>query len=525
VRHDSRCRRRAVAPGFVALLALVGASCTASVGTGETTTTSTSTSSSTGQSGNPHDATPPDAEKLSWQSCDTTFRCSKLAVPVSYSDPGDGTLSLAVVELPATGDPKTAPDLVMNPGGPGASGVQFLESSVSAFPATLRKDFNLVSFDPRGIGGSDPVECASPAELRRWISLDPDPSTPGEIAGTIAEVRAFDAACARSLPRDVLANLASSVTARDMDRLRAALGLEKLDYLGFSYGTYLGALYAEAFPGHVGNMVLDGAVDPALGEVATEQQQAAAFEVDLHDFFAWCTTNSECGTELPGGAAAAYHQVMASLEAGHLLSADMSAVLGGVQSVSYGTALTGIVSSLYSTNDWPYLAEALEEAESGNGTVLAELAFQYAGFNANGTAQNLVSANLAIACLDRPSPTVASYPSLARRFAASSPDFGPAEAWGTLACNYWPVPATGKTAPVHLSESIPILVVGSTHDPATPYAWAEALTRQLQGAELLTRDGDGHTGYFSSTCVQTWVDRYLSTGARPPAGTVCASGT
>jgi pimeloyl-ACP methyl ester carboxylesterase len=404
--------------------------------------------------------------------------------------------------------------------------VQFLEGSVAAFPAALRREFNLVSFDPRGIGASDPIECASPAGLRRWIGLDPDPSTPAEIAGLIADVKAFDAACAKRVPGDVLANLSTAVTARDMDRLRAALGEAKLDYLGFSYGTYLGALYAQAFPGHVGNMVLDGAVDPALGAVATEQQQAAAFEVDLHDFFAWCPTNATCKSKLPNGAAATYKEVMGPLESGHTLSADLTAALGGEQQVNYGVALTGAVSSLYSTNYWPYLAEGLAAAAgSGNGTVLAELAYSYAGFNANGTVQNLVSANLAIACLDHPPPPVSSYPLLARQFAKTAPDFGPAEAWGSLACNYWPVPPTGKAAPIVLSESIPILVVGSTHDPATPYGWAQALTSQLEGAELLTRDGDGHTGYFSSTCVQTWVDRYLSTGVRPPAGTVCASGS
>jgi pimeloyl-ACP methyl ester carboxylesterase len=347
------------------------------------------------------------------------------------------------------------------------------------------------------------------------VAVDPDPKTPAEIAAVIADVKAFDAACARHVRRDVLANLSTAVTARDMDRLRAALGQVKLDYLGFSYGTYLGALYAQEFPGNVGNMVLDGAVDPALSEVTTEQQQAASFEVDLRDFFAWCPTNATCKGELPNGAAAAFGQVLGSLEAGHTLTADLSAVLGGEQQANFAVALTGVVSSLYSISDWPYLADGLAEAAgSGNGTVLTELAYGYAGFSSNGTVQNIVSANLAISCLDHPAPPVSGYQALAREFAKTSPDFGPAEAWGTLACNYWPVPSTGKPAAIHLSESIPILVVGSTHDPATPYAWAEALTSQLDGSELLTRDGDGHTGYFSSTCVQGLVDHYLITGAR-----------
>jgi len=513
---------------LTASLAVVGAACSVSATAGKVSSSTSESTSATSTTPPPtgSSSTLPPSGKLAWHSCDTSFRCSTLAVPVSYSDSADGTLNLAVVELPTTGNPTTARDLVMNPGGPGESGVQFLEASVSTFPAALRLQFNLVSFDPRGIGESDPVECASPSQLRRWVAVDPAPTPPAEIAVVIADVKAFDAACARSVPRDVLANLSTAVTARDMDRLRAALGQAKLDYLGFSYGTYLGALYAQEFPGQVGNMVLDGAVDPALSEVATEQQQAASFEVDLHDFFAWCPTNATCNGELPNGVVATYSQVMDSLEAGHALTADLTAALGGEQQANFGVALSGVVSSLYSINDWPYLAEGLAEAaSSGNGTVLTELAFGYAGFNSNGTVQNLVSANLAIACLDHPAPPESRYQALAREFAKTSPDFGPAEAWGSLPCNYWPVPPTGKPAAIHLSESIPILVVGSTHDPATPYAWADALTSQLQGAELLTRDGDGHTGYFSSSCVQGLVDQYLITGARPPAGTVCASGT
>jgi pimeloyl-ACP methyl ester carboxylesterase len=524
MRHD-KGGRHVVGVALVASLAVVSAACTVTFNARriDTTTTST-TNASTPPPTSGSSGSLPLVSRLAWHACDADFRCSTLVVPVSYSDPADGTLALAVIELPTTGNPATARDLVMNPGGPGASGVQFLLQAATAFPAALRQAFNLVSFDPRGIGGSDPVECVSPPELRRWVGLDPAPATRTEIVAAIAAVRAFDSACARRVPRDVLVNLSTAVTARDLDRLRAALGAPRLDYLGFSYGTYLGALYAQAFPTHVGNMALDGAVDPALSEAATEQQQADAFEVDLHDFFAWCPTNTACRSELAKGAAATYDEVMSSLEAGHTLTADLPAALGGEQQTNYGVALTGVVSSLYSTNQWPSLAEALwAAAGSGNGSDLATLAYNYSGFAANGTVENLVSANLAIACLDRPSPPISGDALLARTFATTAPDFGPAEAWGSLPCNYWPVPPTGKAAPVHLAAPIPILIVGSTHDPATPYAWARALTNQLSGAELLTRDGDGHTGYFSSACVQNWVDRYLVTGLRPPQGSVCAS--
>jgi pimeloyl-ACP methyl ester carboxylesterase len=507
----------AVCVSVCALLAACSVS--VSFGSSHTTTTTTTTSSPPGTS---TDTGGSAAGALAWHACGS-FRCSKLTVPISYADPGEGTLSLAVIELPAMADPAAAPDLVLNPGGPGESGVQFLQEAFSEFPSALRARFNLVSFDPRGIGGSDPVVCTTPAGLRRWLALDPAPVTPAAIASVTTAVKEFDAGCAANVPRDVLASLSTAVTARDMDRLRAALGQRRLDYLGFSYGTYLGAMYAQAFPSKVGHMVLDGAVDPALSSSVLDLEQADAFELDLHDFFAWCPTNATCTSELPAGAESSYNTLIRRLESGATLTAGLDAALGGTQAINYAVVLTGVISSLYTTTYWPYLAQGLAQATSGNGTVLAELAYSYAGFNANGTASNLLSAELAVSCLDRPSPPVTTLPALARHFATTAPDFGPAEAWGTIGCNYWPVPATGKVGPIQLSEALPILVVGSTHDPATPYAWAQALTSQLNGSELLTRTGDGHTGYFSSTCVQTWVDGYLSTGARPPAGTVCSS--
>ncbi len=519
----NRARPSRLALAVLLACALLAAGCTAASSTSAPSTTTTSTTAPPQPSTTaPPVSTAPSTSSLVWRPCGQ-FRCSSLTVPVSYARPGEGTLGIAVIELPATSDPATARDLVLNPGGPGASGVQFLQSSATTFPASLRAEFNLVSFDPRGIGESDPVVCAGPAGIRKFVALDPEPSTAAEEADVIAAVKSFDAACAASVPRDVLANLSTEDSAYDMNRLREALGQAKLDYLGFSYGTYLGALYAAAFPSHVGNMVLDGAFDAALGTAALDGQQANAFQVDLDDFFAWCPTNTSCRSQLPGGAETTYRTIMSRLEGGAELTADLPAVLGGTEQVDFGVALTGVIFTLYSTTYWPYLAQALAQAASGNGQLLAELAYNYAGFNENGTVSNLISANIAISCLDRPAPPVSAYPALARRLAATAPDFGPGEAWGSIDCDYWPVPATGKAVPLRLSRPLPLLVVGSTHDPATPYAWAQALTSQLRGSELVTRTGDGHTGYFSSTCVQALVDTYLDSGERPPAGTVCAS--
>jgi pimeloyl-ACP methyl ester carboxylesterase len=442
-------------------------------------------------------------------------------VPISYAHPADGSLLLSVVMLPATGAP--IGDLVMNPGGPGVSGVSFLESAGPSFPSEIRQRFNLVSFDPRGIGASAPVDCVSPAGLRRWLAVDPEPVTGAQVAVVVAAVRRFVAGCEAHTPRMVLANLDTATTARDLDRLRIALGERKLTYLGFSYGTYLGALYAQEFGSHVRAMVLDGAIDPALGTVQTSIQQAGGLETDLHDFFAWCRTDATCKRELPAGAAIEFRRLTSHLQDGAVLAATPSPAIGS-QPVNLGVAETGIASTLYSPGDWPELAQAVAQGLNGNGTLLAQLADDYAGIEANGSDTNVVSANIAISCLDHASPKgLATYQALARRMGAEDPDFGALEAWGSLVCAYWPVPPTGRAAPVHPSGLAPVLVVGSTRDPVTPYAWAKALAAELPGAVLLTRAGDGHTGYFASACVQQWADRYLVDLRLPPRNTVCRS--
>jgi len=458
---------------------------------------------------------------LLWRACDTRFRCARLSVPVDYAAPARGRLALSVVELPATG-PHPVGDLVMNPGGPGASGVQFLEQTT--FPTALRRSFTLVSFDPRGVGASDPVRCVDAAGIRRLVALDPAPATPSTIAGVARAARAFDAACAAHTPRLLLENVGSAATVEDMDALRAALGEARLDYLGFSYGTYLGELYAERYPTHVRAMVLDGALDPALSSTASDLQQAVGFESDLRDFFSWCATTTTCTRELPAGARTAYGELDAGLRAGRRLDATLKARYGGVQRVTLGVFETAVAGALYSDQTWPVLAQAMQQALAGSGSILAAIAYSYEGLMPNGQFSNQLAANTAVNCLDRPSPTsLSTYERLAAEMARVAPDFGASSAWGSLPCAYWPVPAEGTPAPIHAPGSPPILVIGSTGDPATPYVWAEAVARELDRAVLLTRTGPGHTGYLFSACIQKWTNRYLTTLAMPPPATRCAS--
>ncbi|MGC8628024.1 MAG: alpha/beta fold hydrolase, partial [Acidimicrobiales bacterium] len=348
---------------------------------------------------------------LHWRPCSLAFLCASLTVPLNYANPHQGTLKLALVELPATGVHPVG-DLVMNPGGPGASGVQFLEQT--SFPVALRASFNLVSFDPRGVGESDPVTCVGAAGIRSLVALDPDPTTPREIADVVRATQSFDRACAEHTPSTLLHNVSTMDTVRDLDRIRAALGQAKLNYLGFSYGTYLGELYAKTYPSHVRAMVLDGAVDPALSDDAVAAQQAEGFERDLGDFFAWCKTDQSCAQELPGGAKSSYEQVMGPLAQGHSLLADLQPQYGGQQQVTLGVAEVAVLGSLYSEETWPDLAQALSEALAGNGGLLAALAYSYEGLQPNGQYTNLVAANAAISCTDRRYPSdVGAYEQLA----------------------------------------------------------------------------------------------------------------
>lgn len=467
----------------------------------------------------------PTTGSLRFRSCPgaTSFRCATLTVPVSYAHSSGPSLGIAVAELPATG-PHPVGDLVMNPGGPGASGVQFLEQQGASFPAALRRSFNLVSFDPRGIGSSDPVRCVGPAGLRRLLALDPAPVDAAEVRPVVAATKAFVAACVAHTSHALLENVGTDVTARDLDRLRAALGQQKLDYLGFSYGTFLGERYAADFPHRVRAMVLDGVVDPAMSTAATDLSQAKGFELDLHDFFAWCPTNGACRGELGADPRAAYDRLFSELSSGTNIPAYLKARFGGTQQVDLGVAETGLDAALYAEADWPYLAQGIAGALRGNASLLAALADDYIGLQPDGSYSNLVAANAAISCVDRPGPrSLRAIEQLSRTLAKAAPDFGASIAWSSLTCAYWPIPPQGKVGPIRAAGSPTILVVGSTGDPATPYPQAVAVAHQLAHAVLLTRSGPGHTAYFSSACVRARVDRYLLTLQAPPPGTVCPS--
>lgn len=460
---------------------------------------------------------------LAWSTCATTFKCAILSVPASYTNHALGNLSISVIELPATGASPLG-DIVLNPGGPGASGISFLTQSVSTFPVSLRKNFNLVSFDPRGVGASDPVNCTSAAGTRALIALDPSPTTASQISMVVKGVKSYVKGCQQETPSKILENVSTLDTVRDLDQLRIALGQAKLNYFGFSYGTYIGELYAKLFPQNIRTMVLDGVIDPALSITTSDQQQAIGFERDLQDFYNWCPTNSTCQTELPLGAKTSLTNLLTKFEHGTTVKARLSAIYGGTVTVNYGVLVTAVIASLYSNQEWPDLAKAVSNAIKGNGALLAAIAYSYAGLQQNGTYSNMTAANTATNCEDNKAPTtISQYKSLAVKMAKAAPDFGASEAWGTLECTYWPVRPASAPAPIANHSKSAILVIGSTGDPATPYAGAQNVAKELGRAVLLTRTGSGHTAYLFSSCIRNWTDSYITTQALPPKGTVCPS--
>jgi pimeloyl-ACP methyl ester carboxylesterase len=456
-------------------------------------------------------------QTLNWRDCSQGFQCSTLTVPLDYQRPRSVTIGIAVVRKTA-GDPsRRLGSLVINPGGPGASGADFALSAGQVFDGSLLAQYDMVGFDPRGVGLSAPVACLNDAQTDTYVAEDPDPQTQAEQDQVVAEAKLLAQQCQTHSAR-LLAHVGTQDAARDMDVLRQALGQQKLDYFGFSYGTLLGATYAGLFPTRVGRFVLDGAINPRLTAAEQGRQQAAGFELALHSFIADCVRRSSCPLGTDAG--------VAERRLANLLSSIRAQPLAGDANrpLDEGLAETGIVATLYSNSSWPVLRGALRLALAGDGRGLLRLSDSYDGRDPSGHyPTNEVAANIAINCLDYPDVrSVDDVKAELPAFRQASPIFGTSIAWSSLPCAYWPVPPTGRPHAIRAPGTPPIVVVGTTRDPATPYAGAQALAAQLSSGVLLTFDGDGHTAYGrGSTCIDQAVDQYLLKAVSPAKGTRC----
>ncbi|WP_326694307.1 alpha/beta hydrolase [Streptomyces sp. NBC_01766] len=467
------------------------------------------------------DLAPYYTQKVTWRSCGAPgFECATMKAPLDYQKPKDGDIELAVSRKKATDPGRRIGSLLVNPGGPGGSAIQYLQGYAAiGYPAAVRARYDMVAVDPRGVARSEPVECLTGKQMDTYTEVDQTPDDASETQKLTTSLKGFAQGCEKHSAK-ILPHVSTVEAARDMDVLRGILGDKKLNYVGASYGTFLGATYAGLFPDRVGRLVLDGAMDPSLSSLEMNRDQTAGFETAFQSFAADCIKHKNC----PLGTAS-------TADASHRLEAFFSRLdakpvpTGQSRPLTESLATTGVISAMYDETSWPDLRTALTQAMSGNGAGLLALSDSYYERSGDGKYANLMYANAAVNCLDLP-PAFTAPASVTKAlpsFEKASPVFGRGFAWAALNCAYWPVPATGRAHRIEAKGAAPIVVVGTIRDPATPYKWAKSLAAQLSSGTLLTYDGDGHTAYGrGSTCIDTAINTYLLDGTPPKNGKQCS---
>ena len=474
------------------------------------------------------------SQKVSWHACakkgmaeatsgqDTGFTCAKVKVPLDYDNPGGQTIEIAVKKRAAGGD--SIGSLFVNPGGPGGSGIDLVDEAGSYFSKKLTSSYDVVGFDPRGVGASTAVDCLTDAELDAERAGANDPATPSASATEERAQKMGEACTSKTSTPGLLDHIDTVSVARDLDILRAVDGQQALTYLGYSYGTYLGATYAELFPANTGRLVLDGAVDPSLSAEELALGQAKGFEASLRAYVESCQS-SKLGCPLSGDVDSGVSQVREFLESTKTAPVPTS---DSKRPLTYDLAVYGVLGSMYQTQAWPSLTLGLSQAmgKEGkpDGSALLKLADLVSSRESDGTySNNGAEALMAVNCLDYPvQGDNASWEKNAKAIKETSPTFGSQLLYPDAYCQGWGHTSSRKREKITASGAAPILVVGTTGDPATPYAWSQALAEQLESGQLMTWEGDGHTAYGrSNDCVKKAVDTYLLNGTMPDKGLTC----
>lgn len=447
---------------------------------------------------------------LKWSACEDGFQCATATAPLDWSDPSHDSIELALIRKTATGVRQGS--LLLNPGGPGASGFNFVRDSVDyAVSARLQAGFDIVGFDPRGVNESSAVDCYDdPDEMTEFLyELSPEKVGSDAWLDDMEKSSAEFGQQCLDHTGELLGFVDTVSAARDLDLLRATLGDEKLNYLGYSYGTLLGATFADLFPTKVGRLVLDGALDPATTDFEVTSTQAQGFESALRAYLVDCQTGANC--PFRGSVDEAMLDIRAlfdSLDASPLRAGD-GRMLGS------SAFFNALILPLYSASNWIYLTDLFVDVMSGQPDYAFQLADSYYGRSLDGTFEdNSTEAFVAINCLDYMSTsTRETLRDEAAELARLAPVLGPQMSWGGTSCDDWPFPSQRERVPIVASGSGPILVVGTTNDPATPYKWSVALAEQLEGGHLVTYNGEGHTAYNkSNVCVNDAVDNYFIDG-------------
>jgi pimeloyl-ACP methyl ester carboxylesterase len=461
-------------------------------------------------------------QQLQWEDCGGG-QCAQLEVPQDYAEPDGETIEVAVLKVPARRGSQRIGSLVVNPGGPGGSGVDYAQAADFIVGSAVRQRFDIVGFDPRGVGRSAPIDCVDDAELDGFLGFDPTPDDAGEEEKFAANAKGFAQKCGANAG-PLLGHVSTVDAAKDMDVLRAALGEQKLHYLGKSYGTYLGATYADLFPQLVGRFVLDGVVAPDLTAQEVNLGQAKGFETATRAWAQFCIEKGEC----PLGNSV--DEVMQGIRDFLAKVDDQPLSETGdpaVTRLTEGWASTGIAAAMYDEGMWDGLVEAMRDALKGNGAELMGLANTYADRKpGGGYTGNIMEVIYAVNCLDKPeSDSVEEHAAAAEASRSQAPTWGPFLIWSSLTCGSWPVKTERSSEPpakVSAEGAPPIVVVGTTRDPATPYEWSVRLHDQLAKSSLITYDGDGHTAYTrSNACVDKPIDEFFVKGTVPQDGLRC----
>ena len=456
-------------------------------------------------------------QDVEWSDCDAG-ECATVNVPIDYDEPDGEMTELALARRPADKPDERIGTLFINPGGPGGSGVDYLQQFAGQASDEMLARYDIIGFDPRGVASSDPIDCLSDEELDTFIAADPSPESASEVRELAKQTTAMGKGCladAGALAR----NMSTVDVAKDLDVLRGVVGDDKLHYAGASYGTFIGSTYAELFPKRVGRLMLDGAIDPSLSSHDATLGQSEGFQTALQAYVRNCVESvSTC--PLDGDVTRGMKQI------GDLLDrADKQPLETGDTNrpLTESLAFYGIVLPLYDEQSWPALTQALSTAFDGNGEMLLRFADLYFARTSAGFDTNQPEAQMAVNCLDSPTNvTPGDIRAAIPAYEKVSPVFGEVFAWMEAGCSSWPIKPDEKAPTIDGKGAAPILVVGTTRDPATPYEQAVALADQLDSGVLLSRDGDGHTAYHrGNTCIDKTIDAYLLEGEVPKDGKRC----
>lgn len=471
--------------------------------------------------GRAQEATPTDASStLDWSECAAAsgWECATLPVPIDYADPQGPTIDLAVTRLVASEQERRIGALLFNCGGPGCPPVRFLqEAGTLLFPEELRDRFDLVGFDPRGIGQSAPLDCQ--IDWDAYLAIDPSPDDNAEREAWLEGGRAYAAACAAN-GGALLPFLSTENVVSDMERLREALGEETISLLGLSYGTSIGARYADRYPVRVRAFALDSALPAYVDPATFIPEWADGIERSFNAFLDDCAAAMTCPFYSGGDPGAAFDALMAELDAAPLAVEDG----GVVRDVGQRAVLDAVDLTLSQPGRWPQLAAALAEAARGDGAAILALGDQRNERQPDGSYAPGAEAFLTVSCLDFPiARDPAAFSAIAEKAAMIAPRLGPFYTTWVLPCAFWAAaPMSAPRAPVAVGAP-PILIVGATLDSQDPYQWSVDMAAQLASGVLLTRDGTGHPSFMESACVEDAVKAFLIDLALPQPGLVCDS--